>query len=71
MNHDGTVAYYGPIQQATPYFEQITSTSSVGCNPAEYLLEMLDNSFYSEKITHFFEQRPLNTQFQLITPIQS
>ena len=71
MNHDGTVAYYGPIQQATPYFEQITSTSSVGCNPAEYLLEMLDNSFYSEKITHFFEQRQLNTQFQLITPIQS
>jgi ABC-type multidrug transport system ATPase subunit len=71
MNHDGTVAYYGPIQQATPYFEQITNTSSVGCNPAEYLLEMLDNSHYSEKITHFFEQRQLNTQFQLITPIQS
>jgi ABC-type multidrug transport system ATPase subunit len=68
MNHNGTVAYYGPTQQATSYFEQITNTSSVGCNPAEYLLEMLDNSYYSEKITHFFVQQPLNTQFQLIIP---
>lgn len=71
MNHGGTVAYYGPTQQATPYFEHVTGTSSAGRNPAEYLLEILDNHYYNEKITNYFQQDQLKHQFHLIMPRMS
>jgi len=51
MNYNGTMAYYGPTKKATPYFELMTKTSSMGCNPAEYLLEILDNPYYNNKLT--------------------
>ncbi len=69
MNYDGTVAYYGPTKKATPYFELMTKTSSMGCNPAEYLLEILDNPYYNNKLTKSFEQKQLKHQFHLITPM--
>jgi len=71
MNHDGTVAYYGQTEQATPYFEAVTGISSAGCNPAEYLLEILDNSHYSQQISQAFAQKYLKQEFQLITPIKA
>ncbi len=64
MNHGGTVAYYGPSQEATHYFEEVTGISSGKRNPAEYLLEILDNPYYNQKVTESFEQH----QFQFITP---
>lgn len=69
MNYDGTVAYYGTIQKATPYFEYLTQTSSKGCNPAEYLLEILDDQYHNQKITQSFKQQQLVSQFELITPL--
>ncbi|MDM8559601.1 ATP-binding cassette domain-containing protein [Candidatus Parabeggiatoa sp. HSG14] len=69
MNHGGTVAYYGPSQQATPYFEYVTETSSAGRNPAEYLLEILDNPSHNEKLTTCFEQGQLKDKFHFITPL--
>jgi ABC-type multidrug transport system ATPase subunit len=65
MNHGGTVAYYGSSQDAARYFETITDTSAKR-NPAEYLLEMLDNSYYSHQITESFERGELKEQFHLI-----
>ncbi len=55
MNHDGTVAYYGACKDATHYFEKITGISAVACNPAEYLLAILDNPAYNKKITDSFQ----------------
>ncbi len=68
MNHGGTVAYYGSSQDAARYFETVTGTSAKR-NPAEYLLEMLDHSYYSHKITESFERGDLKEQFHLIMPI--
>jgi len=69
MNYDGSVAYYGTIKKATPYFESLTQTSSMGCNPAEYLLEILDDQYHNHKIAPSFKQQQLASQFDLITPL--
>ncbi|RKZ85393.1 MAG: hypothetical protein DRR19_16450 [Candidatus Parabeggiatoa sp. nov. 1] len=69
MSHGGKIAYYGPSQEATRYFEQVTGTSSVGRNPAEYLLEILDNYNYNEKLIEYFKQGSLKHQFHLIMPM--
>ena len=68
MNHGGTVAYYGPTQEATAYFEAVTGNACLDRNPAEYLLEILDNSHYNEKLTRSFEQGQFKEQFNFITP---
>jgi ABC-type multidrug transport system ATPase subunit len=68
MNHGGTVAYYGASAQATSYFEQVTGISSKNRNPAEYLLEILDNPYYNKQIIESFEQEQLNHKFHLIMP---
>jgi ABC-type multidrug transport system ATPase subunit len=69
MNHGGTVAYYGSSRKAVQYFEYITGTDCANRNPAEYLLEILDNSYYSVKVTEFFERGQLKEQFHLIMPM--
>jgi len=69
MNHGGTVAYYGSSQEAVQYFESITGTDCADRNPAEYLLEILDNSYYSGKVTEFFGRGQLKEQFHLIMPM--
>ncbi|RKZ40938.1 MAG: hypothetical protein DRQ49_02380 [Gammaproteobacteria bacterium] len=69
MNHDGTVAYYGWSREATKYFESVTGTSCADRNPAEYLLEILDNSYYSNQVTESFERRQMKEQFHLIMPL--
>lgn len=68
MNHGGTVAYYGPSQEATHYFEQVTGISCGKRNPAEYLLEILDNPYHNDKVTESFEQGQLKHKFHFITP---
>ena len=50
INHFGTTAYYGSCKKAAPYFEKVTGVSRANRNPAEYLLEMLDNPYYSKKL---------------------
>jgi ABC-type multidrug transport system ATPase subunit len=70
MNHGGTVAYYGSTQRATAYVELLTGTSVGGRNAAEYLLEILDNPHYNEKITQAFQEGQFSQQFMLIKPFQ-
>lgn len=69
MNHGGTMAYYGPTSHATPYFEHLTGTSSGNRNPAEYLLEILDNPYYNKKLLESDKQEQLKHQFHLIMPM--
>ncbi len=56
MNHGGEMAYYGPCQNATAYFEKVTGISGANRNPAEYLLEILDNSQTLNKIKGTFQK---------------
>ncbi len=82
MNQEGSLTYYGPSQQATPYFQKITATEARDRNPAEYLLEILTDSDYNQKITHAFAQDrsksefadfiaplPESPQYSVVTPI--
>ncbi len=69
MNHGGTVAYYGATQEATPYFEHVTGIANAGRNPAEYLLEILDNPIHNNKLTESFEQGRFKHLFHLFTAI--
>jgi ABC-type multidrug transport system ATPase subunit len=69
MNQEGSLAYYGPSQQATPYFQQITATEARDRNPAEYLLEILNNSDCNRKITQAFAQDRSQSKFSaFVTP---
>jgi ABC-type multidrug transport system ATPase subunit len=69
MNQEGSLAYYGPSQQASPYFQKITATEAHDRNPAEYLLEILNNSDYNQKITQAFAQDRNQPEFSaFITP---
>ncbi len=67
MDHGGRVAYYGSTKEATAYFEQVTSIACENRNPAEYLLEILDNPYYNQKMTQFSEQR--QPRLSMITPL--
>lgn len=70
MNQAGSLTYYGPSQQATPYFQTITATEARDRNPAEYLLEILNNSDYNQKITQSFVQDRNRPEFSaFITPL--
>lgn len=73
MNHHGIVVYYGPTPAATLYFEQITQTSSTEHNPAEYLLEILDNPKHAPLFTQPFHTRittsALGHSFHYISPV--
>ena len=50
MNYGGTMVYYGPTSQAVAHFESITGTTNTDRNPAEYLLEILDDENHNKKI---------------------
>ncbi|MCK5716033.1 MAG: ATP-binding cassette domain-containing protein [Thiomargarita sp.] len=67
MNHGGTVAYYGPTKEATHYFELVTGNARFNCNPAEYLLEILDNAHHNTTLTQSFAQGKFKDQFHFIT----
>ncbi len=69
MNQNGTLAYYGPTCQATPYFQKVTQTQVLDRHPAEYLLEILTHPDYSKKMTHSFIQDRLKPEFHFITPL--
>ncbi|MCK5718424.1 MAG: ATP-binding cassette domain-containing protein [Thiomargarita sp.] len=69
MNYEGAIAYYGNAQQAVAYFESIIGSSYHNQNPAEYLLEILDNPYFSHKISQSFEQNKKSTYFNLIEPM--
>ncbi|MEE4358192.1 MAG: ATP-binding cassette domain-containing protein [Desulfococcaceae bacterium] len=43
MNMGGNVAYFGPAAEAVPYFEKLTGKSCGDSNPADYVLQILDN----------------------------
>jgi len=58
MNRGGNVAYYGPADEAVEHFEKLTGKKCGDTNPADYVLQVLEDwnmEFPPEK--YFFQKR--------------